>query len=220
MKKIISITLVVLIICSLTLPGVYATDVKFTRASFCKKIADTLQSRNHIIDASAIDNPFPDLTGDEDYYAAILWMTAMGYIRGYEDGTFKPENYLTRGEVAHWLVEMLFGDVTVPDDVELENKWYAKYVWKVTETGIMPNVDNWDNVACENDIDYDVLKEYAVFEEITILIDGEKLSLENDGLPILKNEVVMAPFRQFCEALGATTVSWIEYADCCYKEKQ
>ena len=185
-----------------------SSNKKFTRGSFCQKIASTLQSRNPIIDASAIDNPFGDLDGDEDYYEAVLWMTSMGYIRGFEDGTFQPERTLTCGEVAHWLVEMLFEGVAIPDNVELGNEWYARYAWKVTETGIMPNVDNWDADACENDIDYNVFKAYVEYDEIHIINDGVKTEFTDSlGHPFLKNGCVMAPIRYIAETMDAVA-SW------------
>ena len=191
-------------------------EAKFTRGSFCEKIASTLQSRNPIIDASAVDSPFEDLNADEDYYEAVLWMTSMGYMTGYEDGTFRPYKSITRAEVAKILITMLYGkDFEIPDNAEYDldynsNTWYAKYAWKAKSCGLMNSENNLfkgDDVAKEKDINYNVIKEYATFDEITILIDGEQLSLANYNLPILKNETVMAPFRQFCEALGAT-VSW------------
>ncbi len=204
------------LLCFLYTQPICAVEAKFTRGSFCEKIASTLQSRNPIIDASAVDSPFEDLNADEDYYEAVLWMTSMGYMKGYEDGTFKPYNSITRAEVAKILTTMLYGkDFEIPDNAEYDldynsNTWYAKYAWKAKSCGLMNSENNLfkgDDAAKEKDINYNVIKEYATFDEITILIDGEQLSLANYNLPILKNETVMAPLRQFCEALG-TTVSW------------
>ena len=205
------------LLCLLYIQPNYAAEVKFTRGSFCEKIACALQSRNPIIDASAVDSPFEDLDADEDYYEAVLWMTSMGYMRGYEDGTFKPYKSITRAEVAKILTTMLYGkDFEIPDNAEYDvdynnNTWYAKYAWKAKSCGLMNSENNLfkgDDVAKEKDINYNVIKEYAMFDEITILTDGEKTEFTDSlGQPFLKNGCVMTPIRYIAETMDAVP-SW------------
>lgn len=53
---------------------------------------------------------FEDVTGD--YEKAINALAGLGIITGYEDGTYRPENTITRAEVAKLLVEILgYGDL-------------------------------------------------------------------------------------------------------------
>lgn len=43
---------------------------------------------------------FKDVTEDMSSYRAIQWMAKNGYIRGYSDGTYRPEKPVTRGQLA------------------------------------------------------------------------------------------------------------------------
>ena len=53
---------------------------------------------------------FEDVEGD--YEEAIDTLVALGVITGYEDGTFRPENIVTRAEMAKLIVEILgYGDL-------------------------------------------------------------------------------------------------------------
>jgi hypothetical protein len=53
---------------------------------------------------------FEDVEGD--YEEAIDTLVALGVISGYEDGTFRPENIVTRAEMAKLIVEILgYGDL-------------------------------------------------------------------------------------------------------------
>ncbi|MBR1737863.1 MAG: S-layer homology domain-containing protein [Firmicutes bacterium] len=50
---------------------------------------------------------FPDVTGDVQR-AAVMKMYENGYIAGYEDGNFKPENEITRAELVR-VINQVFG---------------------------------------------------------------------------------------------------------------
>ena len=45
------------------------------------------------------ENPFPDLDESHWAYDDILSLNASGLMQGYEDGTYRPENQITRAEV-------------------------------------------------------------------------------------------------------------------------
>lgn len=49
--------------------------------------------------------PFPDVNTASVYYPAIAWAYSNGYISGYNDGTFKPNNPVTREQT----MKILFG---------------------------------------------------------------------------------------------------------------
>lgn len=207
MKRIVCLFIALLVCCS-NLPNVCATNARLTRGSLCQIIADTIQTRRPIIDKEAIENPFEDLHEEDENYEAILWMNMMGYIGGYEDGTFKPEGSVTNAEVARMLTRMAFGDFSVPDDAvidkRLEYHWARIYVWKAADSGLMPNIgyNNTESNACENDIDYNALKDYVIFDEISIVSGDKKIEFSNSlGKPMIKNGCVMAPVRPVVESL-------------------
>ena len=43
---------------------------------------------------------FPDVAASNPHYEAIAWLAAEGLSTGYRDGTFKPEQQISRGEIA------------------------------------------------------------------------------------------------------------------------
>lgn len=54
---------------------------------------------------------FSDVPEDYKYHTAIRWLQAEGIVQGYEDGTFRPENTVSRAEllkvIAHPLIQNL-----------------------------------------------------------------------------------------------------------------
>lgn len=50
---------------------------------------------------------FSDVSGDELYYNSVMTLNAMGVIKGYEDGSFKPEQNVTRAEFTAMLMRVL-----------------------------------------------------------------------------------------------------------------
>ena len=46
---------------------------------------------------------FGDVSTSSAHYQAITWLTAEGITTGYRDGTFRPHQPVTRGEVAAFL---------------------------------------------------------------------------------------------------------------------
>ena len=48
------------------------------------------------------ENPFPDVTGGP-FYKAILWAVENGITTGYTDGTFRPGNVCTRGNIVTFM---------------------------------------------------------------------------------------------------------------------
>ncbi|MBC7324075.1 MAG: S-layer homology domain-containing protein, partial [Moorella sp. (in: Bacteria)] len=54
-----------------------------------------------------IKNPFKDLKGNAWYAGAVTAAAANGLVKGYEDGTFRPEKTITREEMAAMLVRAM-----------------------------------------------------------------------------------------------------------------
>ena len=79
---------------------------------------------------------FKDVADTEDYAEAVNALAALGAINGYEDGTFLPENKITRAEAITMVVGALnmtadaqkSGTVTDFADVNANAKWAAGYV--------------------------------------------------------------------------------------------
>lgn len=85
---------------------------------------------------------YSDVSESSEFATAIEWLTEQGAISGYNDGTFKPENKITRAEFLKILVYFKEGGIpTLPEetcfeDVDLE-EWYAPYVCFGQKEGIV-----------------------------------------------------------------------------------
>ena len=76
----------------------FSPDAKVTRGM----VAQTLYAMEGK-PASGTDAPFSDVPSDRYYAAAIKWCAANGIVSGYEDGTFHPEENITRQQLATML---------------------------------------------------------------------------------------------------------------------
>jgi hypothetical protein len=50
---------------------------------------------------------FPDVADTESYAQAVQELSALGVISGYDDGTFQPDNLVTRAEISKMIVDAL-----------------------------------------------------------------------------------------------------------------
>lgn len=118
--------------------GSYGPERNLTRAEFA-----ALVRRFVDLEDAEIDNPFPDVEEELWAYADILAIYQAGLIDGYEDGTFRPQNEITRAEVMT-IVNRILGrnpdesyvktlDFNPYTDLDAE-KWYYVTVLEATVT--------------------------------------------------------------------------------------
>lgn len=99
----------------------YRPNATLTRGQAAKILANALQ-----LDTSSKEQKFTDVTASIEYIGAINALADKGIINGYADGTFKPGEPLTRGQMAKILVNA-FGleeanEVNLPfTDVSAQN---------------------------------------------------------------------------------------------------
>ncbi len=88
--------------------GTFKPENKITRAEFA-----TMISRFEKVQKVAMDTNFYDVPEDHWAYDTINYARYMGWISGYEDGSFKPNNSITRAEAVTIINRMLgrAGDV-------------------------------------------------------------------------------------------------------------
>jgi hypothetical protein len=99
------------------------------------KKGEGLESKNSAVLTQAVTRPevsFSDLPEENPHnnQAAIKALASRSIITGYEDGTFKPENTMTRAEFAAIIVKALgltAETTTIFNDVSSDS-WYCKYV--------------------------------------------------------------------------------------------
>lgn len=88
--------------------GVYKPDNPVTRAEFAQLVVKTLDL--HPVEmaqfsiASVAEQAFSDVPQDKWYYSSIYAAVEAGIVSGYPDGTFKPNNKITRQEMASMIM--------------------------------------------------------------------------------------------------------------------
>lgn len=82
--------------------GTYKPDRQVTRAEFV-----ALVNRAFAVERKSSGVQFSDVKPSSWYYDEVASATAAGYIVGYSDGAFGPENAITRQEAAVILVKLL-----------------------------------------------------------------------------------------------------------------
>ncbi|WP_313163241.1 S-layer homology domain-containing protein [Sedimentibacter sp.] len=78
---------------------------------------------------------------DTDYAEAIDTLFALGVITGYEDGTYRPDNKVTRAEMAKLMVELLgYGDLVAGSKsnfVDTQGHWADQWIALAAGRGIV-----------------------------------------------------------------------------------
>lgn len=118
--------------------GEFKPANNLTRAEFAALI-----SRFVKLEKTDKENPFPDVDKTHWAYDDILRLTASGLLQGYEDGTYRPEDKITRAE-AMTVINKILGrnpsesyvkslDYNPFTDLE-KDKWYYTVVLEATVT--------------------------------------------------------------------------------------
>lgn len=109
--------------------GTFKPDGEINRAELTKMIVAV----NVTPDASEYKDCFPDVK--EEWFAPyICYAKEQGWVQGYEDGTFKPEQKINRAEALKIILEAIFNEIDENETLENNNvtdvdttEWYGKY---------------------------------------------------------------------------------------------
>ena len=74
--------------------NIFRPNKSITRAEFVKVVNNAFGFNNET------DIFFNDVNSNKWFYDQVCTAVGSGYINGYEDNTFRPNNYITREEVA------------------------------------------------------------------------------------------------------------------------
>jgi len=78
-------------------------------------------------------NAFSDVNSDDWYNVPVSSLAEMGLIAGYQDGTFRPNEPITRAEFAAIATRFFDGDIEYTDQLFSDisgNEWYADVIAK------------------------------------------------------------------------------------------
>lgn len=113
--------------------GTFKAGDRLTRAEFCKMVNLTFGF------TVASDNVFADVKNTDWFYTQVLYAINKGYIKGFEDNTFRGDDFISREQVCVILDRILSltsdKEVTVSDEV---SDWAQDSVKKMIANGYMP----------------------------------------------------------------------------------
>lgn len=110
----------------------FDAEKTITRAEFAKMIVETMWSEDEI-DALTLENQdykFKDVEKNAWYYKYVMVAANCGYIKGYEDSTFKPNKEVTYAEASKIFMKILGHGYLVETD---PRGWAAEYMDKMYE---------------------------------------------------------------------------------------
>lgn len=110
--------------------GSFRPDAQITRAEFCKLIAKTVPRG---LDPKYPAKPtFPDVNQNHWAYGYVEAVAARGWVNGFPDGNFRPEQSITKAEVLKILVvaadRPLQTAIPSPYIDSESTDWWAPYV--------------------------------------------------------------------------------------------
>lgn len=120
--------------------GTFRPNNEINRAELLKIL---IEGRDIEIDESRYENCFPDV--HEEWFASyVCYAEAKGWVKGYSDGYFRPENSVNKVEALKMLFKVYEAGLTEGirvaslsySDLD-EGAWYAIYVWKASDLGIL-----------------------------------------------------------------------------------
>ena len=96
---------------------------------------------------------FSDVNEADWYYDAVVSLAEKGILNGYEDGTFRPNEQITRAEFAAMLSQFIYGDSTSDgtgySDV-IQQDWFYEPVMKLANSGFLTGYE--DQTMHPNDV--------------------------------------------------------------------
>ncbi|MFD0716202.1 toxin Cry1Ac domain D-VI-related protein [Paenibacillus sp. GCM10027626] len=116
--------------------GTYRTSEKLIREQAAVILARALQLNLEVVD----DPNFQDVNESSKYYKSIAAIVSAGIFQGYSDGTFKPDQSLTRAEMAKILVvayQLPKEELVVNPFKDVSStSWYAPYLTSLIQNKI------------------------------------------------------------------------------------
>lgn len=113
--------------------GAFEPDTEVTRAEAAEMLyrlldKDAVKRRPHV--------NFSDV-GEGDWFAdAVTFLTSIGIVHGYEDGTFRPDNRITRAEFATMISGFSDIDIVVYNAfVDIRGHWALVYINNAASKG-------------------------------------------------------------------------------------
>ena len=94
------------------------------------------------------NSTFSDVTEDKWFYQYVTTLASKGIVNGYDDGSFKPQNNVTRAEFIKLLVECMGYNQVASNSFEdiAKKDWFYVYVSTALENGVINKDDYGTNL--------------------------------------------------------------------------
>ena len=110
--------------------NLFGPDNELTRAELVKMLVGCEVTEQDLLNT---DSKFNDVEPTAWYAPYIVYAEDLGWINGYADGSFKPNNLVTRAEAVKIIISSQQDKDSIPEmapsfpDV-LPNEWYSKFI--------------------------------------------------------------------------------------------
>jgi hypothetical protein len=139
---------------------------------------------------------FADISTGHPNFQAISFLKNEGVINGYPDGSFKPENVVSRVEVLKFILEGTDSELknakSLPFDDTSKNEWYSDYLYTAWKLGIVDGYPDgsFKPTVSVNRVEF--LKMLVESMNIDINPDAENLEFQD-----VNNDEWYAPYVKF-----------------------
>lgn len=124
--------------------GTFKPSSEINRAEFTKIIINAMmttyslndQIPSELTDADTCKKTFKDVSNDKWFYKYVCKSTNIGFVDGYTDGTFRPNDSISFTEASKMIVEALKVDHNTAATGE---KWYETYVKALQDKRAIPS---------------------------------------------------------------------------------
>lgn len=159
--------------------GFFNPRENITRAQFVQVLYNAVAPEDY----TPGEITFSDVPAGKWFTSAVVWASELGVVSGYEDGTFRPGNFITREEMCVVLENYRqkvteavpeHVDFTFPDDGEISS-WASGAVYTSYDLSLISG----DEFGCFNPTDNTIRAEAAtVFTKYVAMLED----LEEQGL--------------------------------------
>ena len=122
------------------------TDVNFSADRKITVIAENENDTAEYTVRVLVDERFSDVAPGAWYYDNVMDAAANEYVSGYEDGTFKPGNSVTRAEFASMIAKAMGYDDSLAGETRFKDvaadQWYAGAITFCADNGIISGYDD------------------------------------------------------------------------------
>lgn len=173
--------------------GKYHPEQGITREEFAKLLVGVMGLEAEAL-LSKGEQTFTDVASDRWSYPFVSMAVGMGIAKGFEDGSFRPQDKVTKAQAAAMLVRC-FGY----NDSYVQGTWPVNYVSKAAELGILAGVGG-EHSALLSRGDAALMVSNALHGEYLFGEDeGSMLMSKKRGIYLVKSARLLKVTRDFDE---------------------